>query len=99
MHVHNTLEASISGGQTVMVLGFYIRSFQYSNSQTTQGYGCMLFFCGWQDGPVIDLPTCQYNGVQCDASGNILAPHQEATIVVDFVAAITQAKATSGCCV
>jgi hypothetical protein len=58
----------------------------------------MLFFCGWQDGPVIDLPTCSFSGIECEGE-NILGPHDAKKLNVNFTEAVVTAGKTTGCCV
>jgi len=82
MHVENIHDEPIRGGNTNM---------------TTEGYGCVIFFCGWQAGPVINEETCTYPGVVCN--GNYLVQGKEKkTVIVDFTKAVQQAKDTTGCC-
>eukprot|EP01130_Rhizamoeba_saxonica_P019030 TRINITY_DN974_c0_g1_i1.p1 TRINITY_DN974_c0_g1~~TRINITY_DN974_c0_g1_i1.p1 ORF type:complete len:136 (-),score=24.50 TRINITY_DN974_c0_g1_i1:83-490(-) len=42
----------------------------------TQGYGCLWFLCTWADGPVLEDPTCDWEGM-CDHDTVclLLVPH------------------------
>jgi len=64
---------------------------------TTNGYGCILFFCSWSAGPILDDPACSWPGMGCDGE-SLLAPGEQKEIFMDFSEAINQAKATTGCC-
>jgi len=62
----------------------------------TQGHGCVLFFCGWSDGPVLNNETCDWGFCK---PGNVLVdPHETRIIQLDFRQALIQAQGTSGCC-
>jgi len=80
--VQNKATVDIVGGNTRM---------------TTQGYGCFIFFCQWQNGPVVDMNTCDYNGIECE-DGKLINGSSHKTLVTDFREAIIQARDTDGCC-
>eukprot|EP01123_Difflugia_compressa_P005955 TRINITY_DN18087_c0_g1_i1.p1 TRINITY_DN18087_c0_g1~~TRINITY_DN18087_c0_g1_i1.p1 ORF type:complete len:187 (-),score=31.64 TRINITY_DN18087_c0_g1_i1:22-582(-) len=67
-------------------------------TMTTEGHGCILFFCQWADGPTLDNPTCDWPGMTC--SGNqLFAPGvTQKDVHMDFRTALDDAKATTGCC-
>jgi len=63
---------------------------------TTEGYGCILFFCSWQAGPTLLNTTCDWGF--CHPNGVFLLPHEEKTNSVNFTQAIIMAEKTTGCC-
>jgi len=66
---------------------------------TTEGHGCILFFCQWAAGPTLDDPTCDWSGFACDGQ-HILRPDVDnnKAVTMDFTEALLEAGATTGCC-
>jgi len=62
-----------------------------------EGYGCVLFFCGWQAGTPLKDPTCSWPGMSCGGD-HLIAPGESKTVEMDFTQALDEASKTSGCC-
>jgi len=61
----------------------------------TQGHGCVLFFCSWADGPLLNNATCDW-GICTD--GVFLHPGEKKSADINFHDALATAHRTSGCC-
>jgi len=83
LRIHNINNTDIEGGM------FHL---------STEGYGCILFFCSWAAGPKDTSPTCEtYPGLKCE--GDVLIKAGETKdVFIDFNKAITEAGNTAGCC-
>eukprot|EP01125_Pyxidicula_operculata_P012944 TRINITY_DN4264_c0_g1_i1.p2 TRINITY_DN4264_c0_g1~~TRINITY_DN4264_c0_g1_i1.p2 ORF type:complete len:178 (-),score=36.55 TRINITY_DN4264_c0_g1_i1:600-1133(-) len=70
----------------------------------TEGYGCVLFFCGFAAGPTLDDPACSWPGLTCQKQDGVAvlyakdAGYGTRDVEMDFTEAIKEAQATSGCC-
>jgi len=65
---------------------------------TTQGYGCLLFFCQWADGPTLDDPACSWPGFNCEGETILRPDLGQKDVTMDFRPALLEAGNTSGCC-
>jgi len=81
MGVHNTGAKQYVGGTLHM---------------TTEGWGCIVFFCQWGQGPTLLNETCDWGF--CHGEKIFLDPGQRKNNEVDFTDALTIARGTTGCC-
>jgi len=63
----------------------------------TQGYGCVLFFCSWVDGPEANNETCDFGSGVCNG-GVFVGANEQKQITVPFLDFLVMAQDTSGCC-
>jgi len=64
---------------------------------TTEGYGCVVFFCQWGKGPTLNDPMCSWPKM-CAAPNTFFSGAGSRDLEMDFTEAINEAKKTSGCC-